>query len=348
MLGLIIEIERERDRRILAYFGISSVAAHSGRHAMFRALSTVLAELTTEDVTRLGSAARELPAILLGASSAADVDRILNRWRYGPALDPGFAESILASLPHHVERHEGWKEELLLVLLPVALSNVRQTDTGASALRKMLMSNYPEVLARHPELETAYWRDVEREESARRESERKAKAYQADQDARHAASRMHRIAEISAMPFQKRVDLLRSGGVGVDGPYPDSWGEITPGELQSLDDPARQQLVRLLRGSRSKILRRIRSVLRAVDQAVEAKHRESLAKELSSLSVVEQLEHLASSGIPLRRYPVSLAHAGIEHSDRITADLHQRLLARLAGQHGAWGSLFKAVRAAGL
>ncbi|MBA2688869.1 MAG: hypothetical protein H0W69_01280 [Gemmatimonadaceae bacterium] len=349
LVKLIAESERETKRRILHYFGISSIGHDLSRRQIFRSLSPFLPQLTREDVDRLGDDARELPRILRDAPSPVARDRILRQWRYGPALHSGFAESILRSVGRELARHTGFKTELLDVLLPLALSNSENTDYGATSFRTLLARHYPNVIEQYPALSRAYRQDLDREaaaEEARERSRLKAEADERDRQARLAALREARIAEISAMSLPRRVELLLSSGTGLDGPYPDSWGEVTPDELELLDSEARLQLIRLLRGKKRRIFRQIRATLKQVDRSLETQQRRDFADRLNGLGVVEQLEDLASAGVPLGRYPISLAQLGIDYCAQLPAELRQRLMIRLYRQRGAWASLRKALGAA--
>lgn len=167
----------------------------------------------------------------------------------------------------------------------------------------------------------------------------KAEADDREREARLTEARRARIAEISAMPLRQRVELLMSGGAGIEGPYPDSWGDVSEADLRSFDTESRQELMRTLRGRKSRILRRVRFTLKKVDELLEADDRKAFADSLGEMSLLEQLEHLASGRLRLGTYPVSLAYEAINNCAQVPAELRQRIVTRLAGQHGVWGLL---------
>lgn len=348
LLLLLQEEQRKATQRLAAHFGVVSIPRDPNQHELFAALSPFLERLTREDVEKLGLDARELPRILLSATSAQR-HRILRQWRKGPASDPAFAESILRSFGRELERHEGWKAELIEVILPIALSEAEKGDYGSTSLRALIVSQSPGLLKLHPALARAHRNDIAREKAAEEERERRRladEAHERDRQMRATALRNARMDEISALPLLRRVELLISGNIGLDGPYPDSWADIAPDELHSLSSEARLDLIRMLRGKRRRILRRIRTSLKQVDRSLEAEQRKAFSEHLDALSLVEQFENLASADVPLRLYPISLAQRGIEHIAELPAALRQNLQIRLAGQRGAWGVLRKALRAA--
>jgi hypothetical protein len=341
LILLAAEWERESYKRILAYFGISSFPENGSTGELVAAIASHLPRLTTEDVRRLGQDADRLPS-LLAHRNPAERNEVLRHWRFGPAKVPEFAERIVRFLWSDVEHHKDFKGELLEVLLPVALSTCEDDDYAASSLRELLAANYPDVLPQDSRLQKAHQRDLRRkaaEEDERKRRRLKAEADEREREARLIAVREARIAEISAMPLRERLELLMASNSGIEGPYPDSWSDLTEADLRSLDTKSRQDLVRKLRRRKSRIFRRVRSALKKIDQSMEAELRKAFTASLAEMSLLEQLEHLAGGEVRLGRYPVSLAYEAINNSSQVPVELRQRVVRRLAGQHGAWESL---------
>ena len=359
-LLLLLLIERPADalKRVFAYFGIDSVDAdaYDGKRAV-RLLRPHLLRLTERDVEHLGDDALELPRLLAEVTSVATRDRIIARWYTSAASVPRFAEALLNALGHDLGRHPATKAKIESVLMPVAIQNTDRTDYGACALRRSLASHYGDVVQGNPQLANAYQQDLEREAIARdareierqhrEENERQRNAQRDTERQVREADRQARVTEVASMTLPVRVALMLSGSTGVAGAIPMAWAEVSAQEVQALAPSARLALIQVLRRQRHRVYREIRRQLQTPDREAQEVQRSALGKSLEGMSLLRQLDHLASATIPVGKYPASLAERASASASSVPDDLRARLLLRLERQRrGVWRSLRDALRRA--
>lgn len=349
LLLLLEHNRRDSIERVLRYFRIEpDEHMLSDRTIAFHRLRAHLLRVRAADVQRLGSDAGELVRVLRECASAPTRDRVLARWSSIELTDiPEFAEGLLAAFGEDLHQHAVLRNKVAASLLPIALRDAARIDGSAPSLRRLLMRHFADLVSANPAISAACAED--RIRVAREQEERERERLQREEEdraraAQREAARQARLDEISAMPLLQRVELLLAGGVGVEGPYPLEWARVPEVEVASLSNDVRRGLIRTLCFRRNEVYRELRRRLLAPDRLAKEKQRTELEALLRDKPVHLQLEHLASSTLPVGMYPVWLPARALEELPTLSPALKSLILRRLAGQRrGRWRSLLEAL-----